>query len=182
MYDFAHGQCDSIEKITHSICTLEFEVHRPLYDWFIKELEIFAPQQIKLPADGHVEMTAIIAVGLDAVWDGICDANRVVHGIKMDVQGMELDASPRHDCAPWPSTGPRSSSRFIEACRATTFSAVLNPAATYSTTSRSTTTQALLPTPSNASFLFQAHPFLGDERLTAANPQSKKCAVESVHA
>lgn len=47
MYDFAHGQCDSIEEITHSICTLEFEVHRPLYDWFIKELEIFAPQQIE---------------------------------------------------------------------------------------------------------------------------------------
>lgn len=47
MYDFAHGQSDSIEGITHSICTLEFEVHRPLYDWFIKELEIFAPQQIE---------------------------------------------------------------------------------------------------------------------------------------
>lgn len=47
MYDFAHGQCDSIEKITHSICTLEFEVHRPLYDWFIKELDIYAPQQIE---------------------------------------------------------------------------------------------------------------------------------------
>ena len=47
MYDFAHGQSDSIEKITHSICTLEFEVHRPLYDWFVKELEIFAPQQIE---------------------------------------------------------------------------------------------------------------------------------------
>jgi glutaminyl-tRNA synthetase len=47
MYDFAHGQCDSIEGITHSICTLEFEVHRPLYEWFIKELEIFAPQQIE---------------------------------------------------------------------------------------------------------------------------------------
>jgi len=47
MYDFAHGQSDSIEGITHSICTLEFEVHRPLYDWFIKELEIHAPQQIE---------------------------------------------------------------------------------------------------------------------------------------
>lgn len=47
MYDFAHGQSDSIECITHSICTLEFEVHRPLYDWFIKELEIFAPRQIE---------------------------------------------------------------------------------------------------------------------------------------
>jgi len=47
MYDYAHGESDSIEKITHSLCTLEFEVHRPLYDWFIKELGIFAPQQIE---------------------------------------------------------------------------------------------------------------------------------------
>ncbi|MDR1173045.1 MAG: glutamine--tRNA ligase/YqeY domain fusion protein [Bacteroidales bacterium] len=47
MYDYAHGESDSIEGITHSICTLEFEVHRPLYDWFIKELEIHAPQQVE---------------------------------------------------------------------------------------------------------------------------------------
>ncbi len=47
MYDWAHGQSDSIEKITHSICTLEFEIHRPLYDWCIKELGIYAPQQIE---------------------------------------------------------------------------------------------------------------------------------------
>jgi len=47
MYDFAHGQEDSIEAVTHSICTLEFEDHRPLYDWFIRELGIFAPQQIE---------------------------------------------------------------------------------------------------------------------------------------
>jgi glutaminyl-tRNA synthetase len=47
MYDFAHGQEDSIEGVTHSICTLEFEDHRPLYEWFHKELEIFAPQQIE---------------------------------------------------------------------------------------------------------------------------------------
>ena len=44
-YDFAHGQSDSIEKITHSLCTLEFEVHRPLYNWFIKELEIYPSEQ-----------------------------------------------------------------------------------------------------------------------------------------
>jgi len=74
MYDFAHGQSDSIEGITHSICTLEFEDHRPLYDWFIEELELAAhPQQIefarlnlsytimskrklvRLVADGHVK-------------------------------------------------------------------------------------------------------------------------------
>ncbi|MCC8036429.1 MAG: glutamine--tRNA ligase/YqeY domain fusion protein [Rikenellaceae bacterium] len=45
MYDFAHGQSDSIEKITHSICTLEFDVHRPLYDWLIEELGIFPSRQ-----------------------------------------------------------------------------------------------------------------------------------------
>jgi glutaminyl-tRNA synthetase len=47
MYDFAHGQCDSIEEITHSICTLEFEDHRPLYDWFLDELEIYHSRQIE---------------------------------------------------------------------------------------------------------------------------------------
>ncbi|MFD2873372.1 glutamine--tRNA ligase/YqeY domain fusion protein [Mucilaginibacter ximonensis] len=73
MYDFAHGQSDAIEKITHSICTLEFVPHRPLYDLFIKELEIFPSKQyefarlnmtytvmskrklMQLVADGHVE-------------------------------------------------------------------------------------------------------------------------------
>lgn len=47
MYDFTHGQSDSIERITHSICTLEFEDHRPLYDWYIQNLGIFPPQQIE---------------------------------------------------------------------------------------------------------------------------------------
>ena len=45
MYDYTHGQCDSIEHITHSICTLEFDVHRPLYDWFIKTLRIYPSHQ-----------------------------------------------------------------------------------------------------------------------------------------
>lgn len=47
MYDFTHGQSDSIEKITQSICTLEFENHRPLYDWFCEKLDIHHPQQIE---------------------------------------------------------------------------------------------------------------------------------------
>ena len=47
MYDFAHGQCDSLEGITHSLCTLEFEVHRPLYEWFIENLGIFPSRQIE---------------------------------------------------------------------------------------------------------------------------------------
>ena len=47
MYDFTHGESDSIEKITHSICTLEFEDHRPLYDWYLEALGIYHPQQIE---------------------------------------------------------------------------------------------------------------------------------------
>ena len=47
MYDFAHGESDSIERITHSICTLEFEDHRPLYDWYVEQLGIYRPQQIE---------------------------------------------------------------------------------------------------------------------------------------
>jgi len=47
MYDWAHGQSDSIEGITHSLCTLEFEEHRPLYDWFLEQLGIHHPQQIE---------------------------------------------------------------------------------------------------------------------------------------
>ena len=47
MYDFAHGQSDSLEGITHSMCSLEYENHRPLYDWFLNQLDIFHPQQIE---------------------------------------------------------------------------------------------------------------------------------------
>jgi glutaminyl-tRNA synthetase len=56
MYDFAHGQSDSIEKITHSICTLEFVPHRPLYDWCISNLEIFPSKQYEF-ARGNVSYT-----------------------------------------------------------------------------------------------------------------------------
>ena len=47
MYDWAHGQCDSIEGVTHSICTLEYEDHRPLYDWYLDALGVYHPQQIE---------------------------------------------------------------------------------------------------------------------------------------
>jgi glutaminyl-tRNA synthetase len=46
-YDFAHGQCDSIEGVTHSLCSLEYEDHRPLYEWFLRELELFPSRQIE---------------------------------------------------------------------------------------------------------------------------------------
>ena len=47
MYDWAHGQCDSIEGVTHSICTIEYEDHRPLYDWYLESLGVYHPQQIE---------------------------------------------------------------------------------------------------------------------------------------
>ena len=49
MYDFTHGLCDSIERITHSICTLEFEDHRPLYDWFLEEAGFIIPSRSSSP-------------------------------------------------------------------------------------------------------------------------------------
>ena len=48
MYDFAHCVSDSIERITHSLCTLEFEVHRPLYDWFIENLKFMCLNKLNL--------------------------------------------------------------------------------------------------------------------------------------
>jgi glutaminyl-tRNA synthetase len=58
MYDWAHGQSDSIEGITHSICTLEFENNRPLYEWFLEQLGIYRPQQIEF-ARGNVSYTVM---------------------------------------------------------------------------------------------------------------------------
>ena len=60
MYDFAHGQSDSIEGVTHSLCSLEYEDHRPLYDWFLDKLEIFHPSsdricQIEFKLHDHVQ-------------------------------------------------------------------------------------------------------------------------------
>ncbi len=76
MYDFAHGQCDSIEGITHSLCSLEYENHRPLYDWFLDELEIYHPRQIEF-ARGNVTYTVmskrkllrLVKDGLVKSWD-----------------------------------------------------------------------------------------------------------------
>src|SRR5262245_32424210 len=56
-YDWAHGQSDSIEGVTHSICTLEFENHRPLYDWFLQQLDVHHPQQIEF---ARLELTYTI--------------------------------------------------------------------------------------------------------------------------
>jgi len=76
MYDWAHGQCDSVERITHSICTLEFENHRPLYDWFVRELGIYAPQQIEFArlnltytVMSKRKLLQLVQAGLVSGWD-----------------------------------------------------------------------------------------------------------------
>jgi Methyltransferase FkbM domain len=134
-----------------------------------------------LPADDCVEVTAIIAVGLDAIWDGIAVGNPVVHGIKIDVQGMELDALrgmrrllSRHrpkivleihrdvprddvlalleDCGYLPDNEPIDDS----------LGAFADPQ-------------------SNASFIFQADPFIRDQRTANTDPREVQRPVETVY-
>src|SRR5216683_2487088 len=76
MYDFAHGESDSIERITHSICTLEFEDHRPLYDWYVEQLGIYHPQQIEFDRLNLTytllskrKLLALVQKGLVNGWD-----------------------------------------------------------------------------------------------------------------
>ena len=76
MYDYTHGQCDSIEHITHSICTLEFDVHRPLYDWFIQTLGIFPSHQYEFARLNLTytlmskrKLLELVQKGLVAGWD-----------------------------------------------------------------------------------------------------------------
>ena len=76
MYDFTHGQSDSIERITHSICTLEFENHRPLYDWYCQQLGINNPQQIEFArlnltytVMSKRKLLSLVKEGLVSGWD-----------------------------------------------------------------------------------------------------------------
>ena len=76
MYDYTHGQCDSIEHITHSICTLEFDVHRPLYDWFIQTLGIFPSHQYEFARLNLTytlmskrKLLELVQMGLVSGWD-----------------------------------------------------------------------------------------------------------------
>jgi glutaminyl-tRNA synthetase len=76
MYDFAHGQSDSVEGITHSLCSLEYEDHRPLYEWFLRELGIYAPRQIEFARlfltytmMSKRKIGALVREGVVAGWD-----------------------------------------------------------------------------------------------------------------
>ena len=79
MYDFAHGQSDSIENITHSLCSLEFENHRPLYNWFIEKLEIYPSRQIEF-ARLNLGSTVMSKRKLRKLVDGEGDFKAVVDG------------------------------------------------------------------------------------------------------
>ena len=98
MYDFTHGQCDSIEHITHSICTLEFDVHRPLYDWFIETLGIFPSHQYEFARLNLTytlmskrKLLELVQKGLVAGWDdprmptlcGVCRRGYTPESLKM---------------------------------------------------------------------------------------------------
>ncbi len=76
MYDYAHGESDSLEQITHSICTLEFDVHRPLYDWFIEKLEIYPSHQYEFArlnltytVMSKRRLLELVETGVVAGWD-----------------------------------------------------------------------------------------------------------------
>ena len=77
MYDFAHGQSDSIEGITHSICTLEFEDHRPLYDWYMEQLGIYHPQQIEFDRLNLTYTLLSKRKLLQLVQEGMCAAGTI---------------------------------------------------------------------------------------------------------
>jgi FkbM family methyltransferase len=121
----------------------------------------------QLPKDGRIEMTAIIAVGLDAIWDGIGDGNPVVHGIKIDVQGMELAALrgmrrllSRHR--------PKIVLEIHRGVPRGEVLALLESCGYMLDTEPIDVTEGAFADPeSNASFVFQANPFLSGESTSA---------------
>ena len=92
MYDYAHGECDSIEHVTHSICTLEFDVHRPLYDWFIEHLEIFPSHQYEF---ARLNLTYTLMMG----WNAVLLFVVVVAGLEALVEALFEDAFEGVVCA-----------------------------------------------------------------------------------
>ena len=100
MYDWAHGLEDSIEKISHSICTLEFEDHRPLYDWFLTELDVFHPKQIEF-ARLNLNFTIMSKRKLKILVD-----KKIVQG--WDDPRMPTISGMRRSCLLYTSPSPRA--------------------------------------------------------------------------
>jgi FkbM family methyltransferase len=151
---------------------------RPVVSRFATERGMIDSQ---LPADRRREMTAIIAVGLDAIWDSIAGGDPVVHGIKIDVQGMELDALrgmrrllSRHR--------PRIVVEIHRDVPRDDVLALLESCGYLLDTEPIDDTLGAFADPqSNASFVFQANPFLRDETATDADRQKADLVVEEVH-
>jgi FkbM family methyltransferase len=123
----------------------------------------------QLPKDGRLEMTAIIAVGLDAIWDGIADGNPVVHGIKIDIQGMELEAlrGMRRLLA---QHRPKIVLEIHKGVPRGEVLALLESCGYLLDTDPIDDSEGAFADPeSNASFIFQANPFLAGEP-SAASP------------
>ena len=167
------GRANGLDRLVALPFALS-EAPRPVVSRFASERGMIDSQ---LPADGRFEMTAIIAVGLDAIWDGIADGDPVVHGIKIDVQGMELEAL---------SGMRRLLSRYrpnivleihrdvprdevlalLESC-----GYLLDPEPIDDTLG------AFADPQSNASFIFQASPFFRNEPSTHADRQEAGRAI-----
>ena len=135
----------------------------------------------QLPADGHVEVTAIIAVGLDAIWDGIADGDPVVHGIKIDVQGMELEAlrgmrrilsrhRPKIVLEVHRDVPRDEILTLLESCGYLPDTEPIDD-----------TLGAFADPRSNASFIFQADPFFVDARSEGKDHRREDQPVEIVH-
>ena len=155
------------------------EAPRPVVSRFATERGMIDSQ---LPTDGRLEMTAIIAVGLDAIWDSIADGNPAIHGIKIDVQGMELDALrgmrrllSRHRpkiVLEIHRDVPRDQVlALLEDCG---YLLDMEPI--------DDTLGAFADPRSNASFIFQADAFFHDKRLSDDQRQEVDRAVERTYA
>ena len=99
MYDFTHGQSDSIERVTHSICTLEFEDHRPLYNWYLEKLGAYHPRQIEF---ARLNLTYTVMSKrklLQLVEERVTFADGTIHGCQpfLDCGGVVTPPSPSVD-------------------------------------------------------------------------------------
>jgi FkbM family methyltransferase len=152
---------------------------RPAVSRFATERGMIDSQ---LPADGRLEMTAILAVGLDAIWNGIADGDTVVHGIKMDVQGMELDAlrGMRELLA-------RHRPRIVleihrDVSRADVLALLESCGYLLDNEPIDESLGAFADPQSNASFIFQGGPFFGDMPSEFTNRQNANRFVVNVQA
>lgn len=153
------------------------EASRPVVSRFVTERGMIDSQ---LPAGGQAEMTAIVAVGLDAIWDGIAGGDPVVHGIKIDVQGMELDAL-RGMKRLLVNHRPKIVLEIHRDVPRDEVLALLDECGYLPDNEPIDDTLGAFADPqSNASFLFQADPFRGERVASEAGCHEIRRAIEHV--